>query len=688
MKKLIFILFILLLGYGHCQNIDSLKQRLASDISNFSKFQTSGILVKYLLQQNPVKAQKYADNQLRLADNDSTKAIAHMNLGLTFDYQYNFSEAISNYHKSLAKYTLLDDSLGITRVLLNMGIVNYYKGDLDSSIFYYVKTLGMAERINETNLMSSALSNLGTIHRGLEEFDMALRYHLKSLKIEIKLGNRDGEASSYNNIALCYRGLKEYNKSLEFYNKCLEIRRKDNDSPGMAIVLTNIGQLYYFKKEFKKSLTYNLEALSFENEIKNEIGVGESYVNIGDCYLELGNLKKSIEYLEKALITSEKFKTPDLLLATLEGLSEAYSKTNEFEKAFEANHRYSSLQDSLFKESRMKQVKELEVKYQTNQAEKENELLTKENVINNLQLVRQEEHKWNLYFGIALMLLILILVFYAYRNNRSSSKKLALRSKKIELMNGELQLKNKSITDSIVYAKRIQEAILPQDKFVKQSLPNSFILYKPKDIVSGDFYWMEQVEDSVLFAAVDCTGHGVPGAFMSIVGNNGLNRAVRENKNRNPEVILDVLNEYVIKAIQQQKADVKDGMDIALCNLNTKTNLLKYSGAFNPLYLIRDGVLKIYKGDRQPIGDARRQFTQKEIDLQKDDICYIFTDGYADQFGGIKDKKFNLKRFKRTLLDIHTFPLDYQREQLERIFEEWKGKKEQLDDICVIGFKV
>lgn len=259
--------------------------------------------------------------------------------------------------------------------------------------------------------------------------------------------------------------------------------------------------------------------------------------------------------------------------------------------------------------------------------------------------------------------------------------------------------KQKEITDSITYAKRIQDAILPSSDLIKRNLPLSFVLYKPKDIVAGDFYWLEPInEDEVIFAAADCTGHGVPGAMVSVVCNNALNRTVREFGITDPGKLLDKTRDLVVEQFEQSKteskdahgATIKDGMDIALCYLNKKTRALQFAGANNPIWIIRNGELIETKGDKQPIGkfDPSTPFTTSKIQMQKDDRVYIFSDGYADQFGGEKGKKFKSSSMKKLLIQIHQEPINVQLEKLENNFESWKGTFEQLDDVCVIGFQI
>lgn len=256
----------------------------------------------------------------------------------------------------------------------------------------------------------------------------------------------------------------------------------------------------------------------------------------------------------------------------------------------------------------------------------------------------------------------------------------------------EVVEKNKEITDSINYAKRIQVAILPPEKLIKQFLPDSFILYKPKDIVAGDFYWMEKVEDLIVFAAADCTGHGVPGAMVSVVCHNALNRSVREFSLIEPGEILDKTRELVIKQFEKSEEEVKDGMDIALCVLNVKSRELKYAGANNPLWIVKPEVEELFeiKGDKQPIGKYAeiKEFSTHRLNLNKGDLIFLFTDGFADQFGGPKGKKFKYKTFKNLLLNNKGLSVNEQLAIYDESFEAWKGDLEQLDDVCVIGVRV
>jgi len=289
------------------------------------------------------------------------------------------------------------------------------------------------------------------------------------------------------------------------------------------------------------------------------------------------------------------------------------------------------------------------------------------------------------------------------------SEQFNLMVQKLEHSYHEIVEQKKDLEDSIHYAQRIQNAILPPNQLRESILPNSFVLYKPKDIVSGDFYWMDEKDNKTLFSVVDCTGHGVPGAFMSIVGYNGLNRAVGDHNKTTPGEILDDLNDSVTGTLRQQEDQnaVKDGMDLALCSIDLKSRILQYAGANNPLYVIRsckephiegreititndEYNLFEYKADKQPIGSylEHSKFTTHTIQLLKDDAVYIFSDGFADQFGGERGKKFKYKPFKQLLLNNQQKPLNIQQDLLDEAIEKWRGELEQIDDICIIGMRV
>lgn len=312
--------------------------------------------------------------------------------------------------------------------------------------------------------------------------------------------------------------------------------------------------------------------------------------------------------------------------------------------------------------------------------------------------ISEELLSFYLFIGTFSSMIICFFVIWYFRNINQEYENIILEknerlvdsNKQINLQKIKIEIKNKEVTDSINYASRIQKAILPNKTKINDLLPNNFILYKPKDIVAGDFYWIEKIDACLIIAAGDCTGHGVPGAMVSVVCHNALNRAVKEFNKTEPDKILNKTKELVIESLEQGEEEVYDGMDIALCSLDLSSNLLQYSGANNPLFLIRNKELHITSADRQPIGKYlnSKPFTNNKINLLKGDSIYIFTDGYADQFGGPKGKKLKLKKFKELLINNVEQPMSEQKKIIESAFENWKGDMEQIDDVCVIGIKI
>jgi len=298
-------------------------------------------------------------------------------------------------------------------------------------------------------------------------------------------------------------------------------------------------------------------------------------------------------------------------------------------------------------------------------------------------------------YGVLLVSFIFLLVLIQTRTLVKTRK--LLREKEqaiefIELQKVELELKDKNITDSLIYAQRIQEALLPSESYFRRHFEDSFILFKPKDIVSGDFYWIGEKNDKVFVVAADCTGHGVPGALMSMIGLNLIETTINEDNIEIPSRILEVMNKGLEKTFSREKnigTIIRDGMDIGLCVIDRKRKKVEYAGAFFPLYLIRDDSLIEMAADKIIIGmnPEGLQYTDHEIDLLDDDIFYIFSDGYVDQFGGSENKKFMYRRFRYLLMTIHNFPVDDQKAIMEENIRTWMGTNEQVDDMMVIGFR-
>lgn len=599
-------------------------------------------------------------------------------------------------------------------------------GETDNAFKEMEKVIKEAEAYNDSSLLASIYNQYGVLHRQTSNFSEAMKYFTKAIKIAEEIGREYDAAGSYNNIAIIYNSQGDTSKALEYFKYAIEIYKKDVNKTNYAKLLVNTAIIYTHKKEYNKALEMTNEAMEIWVKMDKKAAIGETYSCLADIYDAMGDDKNAFKYLNKSLeirtalnnrrgiaesygrLGNFYFKqkqyhlaipilekaigmAKEFLLLELEKeshnlLYKIYKEKKDYQSALQSLNNYLVIKDSLFNTENLKTIELLKNKLDKEKSERELELTNIKLKNSELELNKQKQ-KFIFSIGASALLICIVLLIIAQQ----------IKSKRInKILNDKNRLieeKNKSITDSINYAKRIQSAILPSLKSVELVLPESFILYKPKDIVAGDFYWFEKNENSVLYAAADCTGHGVPGAMVSVVCNNALNRSVREFNLTEPGKILDKTRELVVQEFSKSDEDVKDGMDISICNLDVSSKnqiTLKWAGANNPLWIIRNNKLIEYKPDKQPIGKTVNPipFITQLIPLSKNDTIYIFTDGYADQFGGEKGKKFKTARLKELLLSIGHKTLKEQEFILNTVFETWKGKNEQVDDVCIIGVRV
>ncbi len=736
------------------------------------------------------------------APNDSVKVAALVNLdAIIYHYDYELDEELNLEIASICKSNLakkpssfFDKELSNASTIL--GNIEADKGNLARASNYYYQSMEILERLSDRNGLSAAYINLGMLHNDQKEYRAALSYYFKALANRDSIANPSTIGNCLNNIGVAYDGLKMIDSSLYYHKLTYKYRDSIGDYANAVGSLNNLASIYLIKNDLDTALSYYLKAYERNIELNNLPWQSINLTNIGLVYMEKHNFQKAIEYANKAIAISEQTENKINLRDAQSLAYSAYKEIGDYAKALMNFEAFISTRDSIMSEENQKELirQQYAYEYEKQAAEdsvksaeeakvKDAQLAAEqaENKQHKLEAKQQEQQKYFLFGGLGLALLFGGFIFNRFRVTSKQKGIIEEQKQKVDEAYGELEEKNTEILDSINYAKRIQSAILPPSKLVKEYLSNSFVLYKPKDIVAGDFYWMEVVKESgnstpsnspkggepelpvdpkplskdieefdntILFAAADCTGHGVPGAMVSVVCNNGLNRSVREHGLIEPGQILDKTREIVISEFEKSVEEVKDGMDIALCSLSfamsrkqkqsgsgnqiEKQNvsdsldsiqsetqahsasaeatgdtqtvsdysaMLKYAGAHNPLWIIRKTVsaetgesfaLEEVKAEKQPIGkyDEPLPYTTHKIKLNGGDSFYIFSDGYADQFGGEKGKKFKAANFKRLLLSIQSESMERQRELIDEAFEKWKGELEQLDDVCVIGVRV
>ncbi|MCC7302853.1 MAG: tetratricopeptide repeat protein [Bacteroidia bacterium] len=684
-----------------------------------------------VMQGKPTRGVYYAKEALYLArqfKDDSARANAWHSTGTAYIYFPDYYEASIYLDSALQMRTSLNDTLGCAKTLNNLGLANFNEGEYRKAIDFYSRSIEKRKQSGDLKGIVNSLMGIGNSYRSIGEFEEAYKYFNEGLHYAEQLKDDDQIATAYINIAILYSDQKRYSEALVYQLDALEIKQKSGSKKSIASALSNVGTTYMNLKNYGEALHFLLQSLKIREEINDQKGMGTTCNNIAELFLAMGEYKKAQEYCERSLqiredmgdrpgIAStlsnlatiyeklgriqdaintlehsreifEELESKTLLVSAYKALSALYAKQNNYKLAWEYQVKYADLNDTLFQEDTFRQMAELQTKYDSEKQKKQLELLEKDN-----QLKEQKaRNTWYLLMAFGIAALIIGYILYTrYKLKQKANEKLSQAYREIEE-------KNKDITDSIIYAKRIQEAVLPSDEQVKTAMPDSFVLYKPKDIVSGDFYWIEKVKALSIFAAVDCTGHGVPGAFLSMVGNSLLNQMVFERGLTQPAEILNNLNaalqETLLKGVEGQ--EVKDGMDVALCAYDPASRTLQFAAAFNPMFIARckNGKYEMeeVKADKISIGISdsaeKQHFRDYATVLHPGDCVYIFTDGFADQFGGQEGKKFKYGRFKEILRQIAEFPAPQQKAKLHKEFEEWKMGYDQVDDVLIIGFKV
>lgn len=692
---------------------------------------------------------------------------------------YDMDMADSLVQEIYAASERLGDELGTSIGLHHEGVLKFIRDeDYYGAIEFFEQALEIRERHQETTMVQQAMSNMGNAYLMAEDYDAALEHYFKSLEIveslpdtinkdrarltfalnfgliymrqdnfvEAKSAYRNAvhyaklidspraEAKALNYLGLCLKYVDSLDAAIAVFYEAEAISEEIGDDRNLTELYNNLGETFVKRGEYDQGLVYHLKSLAMDSALDSRGGIAISLKCVAAVHNLKGNYREGLKTAELSLLAMQKTDHPLLRWESHQVIADAYKGLGNYQKAYENQLLAMQLHDSMMSSRNTKLLDEAQAKYVQQRQKNEVIKLKKQQAEERAEQMlkdEQEASKWQLvYWGAGLGAVILILISVSLgaqrRNNRrlkeqqeviqSKNDDLESANHEITRQRDEIEEKSKDILDSIHYAKRIQDVILPSDELMAQMLPQSFVFYQPKDIVSGDFYWLMDREDEVLVAAVDCTGHGVPGAMVSVVGHNGLNRAVKEFGLREPAEILEKLHELVEETFTAKASTgVRDGMDMALMAISKKTHegkcTVKFAGANNPVYVVKqagakglklndeqllphetdaNGVLYAIKTDPQPVGPfhAHQPFTQKEIEVEQGDLLYLFSDGFADQFGGEKGKKFKYKNFRRLLLDGAFKPVDQQKEQLQTFFNEWKGSLEQLDDVCVIGIRV
>ncbi|MFN8255144.1 MAG: tetratricopeptide repeat protein [Bacteroidales bacterium] len=646
------------------------------------------------------------------------------NLGLVKELKGDFELALENYNKSLGINQKIKNALGEASAYNNIGNILQKQGNYSSSIEYYMKVLKIQEDLNDKAGIGDVLNNIGALYEKQNAYNEAIKNYQKALSLFISINDKPKSAMVLSNIGYILEQQKQYPDALEYYKQSLKIRQEFGDKQGIATVYLNTGNVLKAQNKLSEAFQNYKDSYNLYNEIGNKYGIIQVKIAMADYYLSLNKGQHAIDQIE-TLVKNEKILPADLSQSYYI-LSKAYANVQNFNLAYKYQGLYIELKDSLENEQNVKKLLQIQLKFEFDKKQKELEIIREKQRLNDMVALNNRNLVIFILF-ICMMAFILIglLIYRSYKIKKQDNLILEIQKKEIQEKNSKLQLyqeellsqnenlenqkalvmkhrdeisdQNQKITDSIQYAKRIQNSILSPDHLFSNVFSDYFIFYQPKDIVSGDFYWLKEGDNLVYLAVADCTGHGVPGAFMSLLGISFLNEIVESGISGSAE-ILSRIREKIKSTLHYSsgRQESKDGMDIALCVIDKKKKELKFSGAYHSIYMLKNEgsekpeIVEI-RGDKMPVGahyKEDKKFTEHKLKISPADKFYLFTDGFIDQFGGAYDRKFLPKRFKEILINNGHEKMEIQKQELIQNLKSWMEEGEQIDDILVLGFSI
>ena len=662
-----------------------------SGVHNMSKFFSTlffTLLCVHVLCKN--RTIDSLSNSIKICTNPSQRITLLCELSEKYTEIGEFDRGGVLANEALVLATARKEEKGTALAYYTHSRLYQYLGDYSKALSYHFKALPLFEKLNAYENLGWTYLNMGIIYNAQHNYHKAIEYEKKSLIYFKKANSKKGEAYSYLNMSIACIPLRKLDTALMYMQISRKICLQINDLRGLGYVLNNIADIYKVQGLYDKALQCNLECIELRKAEDDKMDLAYCYANVGTLYV----LKKDLYEAKKYLLLSEdyakKLGARLVLRRTYLYLSKLDSLQGNYKGAYEYYKLYSHYQDLLSNEENGRKAIELQAMYEQEKKDKEIQVLKREQEKQNI-IAEDSQQKLIIIILSVLAGLITVIAF-----SMSLYKRVGLLRRQKSIISKQKERsdeQHKRIKDSILYARRIQRALLTSEDYIKAHLNlEFFIYYQPKDIVSGDFYWATQHQGKFYLITADCTGHGVPGAFMSLLNISILNELIVEKNLSSPAQILNHQRKHIIKALNPSGTEnSKDGMDCVLCKFDLDNTKLTFSAANNPLWLIRNNSLQEFKGDKMPVGkhlDAEKDFTEYSVDLENGDMIYTFTDGIVDQFGGDLEKKFKQRQLTDLLMEIHVLPVEQQKEKIEKAFNEWKGSKEQTDDVLIIGVKL
>lgn len=704
------------------ENNDTSKINMLFKVSDFYHYQERdyGLSEKYMLE-----AKKVAE---------ATKKpglIAHTYnaIGSYYRNSSHYSEALKYHHDALNISRQLADSSQVAHSYNNIGVVYRRLDNHAMAAENHIEALRIAEMCGDSFSISVSCNSLGNIFSLNGRYDEAIVYFNKALDISTKSNNKLGMAMNYNNIGEVYEFKHDYKAARELYARSLEMNREIHNQQGIAICYNCLGKIALYEGNARLAYNYFKAAVDIDKQLNNKRYLADGYVNMAKATIALKKYDEAKSIIDKGFGLAKEINSLRHLQTSCENLSNYYVALGIYDLGYRYLQLSAIYKDSILNEKSSRIIASMQALYESEKSESEIKILRQEQEIKNQQFAKQRVRNYMLLSGIAILTALIVGIYISLHNKRRRNRLLSRQIVEIEQKNSKLaeqkeeitaqkediikkkeliEIKNENlerayrtietyvlnITDSIRYAEKIQESIQPTLPQIKSHFADTVIFNRPKDIVSGDFYWLYHTPDRLFFALSDCTGHGVPGAFMSIIGIDLLNQAVRQNRLTESDKILSFVNSQLINRLRKTDNDriLMDSMDIAICVLDIKTKMLSFSGTLIPIIAVRNGQIDEIKPDVYSLGSIFRinamDFKTQTIQLKPNDWLYISSDGYFDQIGGAQKLKYQRNRFKELAKHLALHSGDTQQELLTADFNAWIGSNEQIDDVLVWGLKI
>ncbi|MCE3227356.1 MAG: protein serine/threonine phosphatase [Bacteroidetes bacterium] len=665
--------------------------------------------------QDTVRANRLINLAMELVyNNENKKGMDYANEAMTLSKKLNFEKGIATcyriygrdfndkseydkatemFNESISRFTKIGLKRELATVYGDLGNTCYYKGIFHQSIENFLKALKILESLNEKADVAGYSMNIGIIYDKIGERDKAIEYYERSLKTSREIGHQQGIANAYANIAIVYSNKKELKKALEFHKKALQINETIKRPYSLWNAYFNVGSSFEMLGQNDSALIYIKKAEELSHKINNPSVKVRTQELLSMVYIKTGknNIAEPLLVSDKKLLDS--INSLELKSRNSLNFSNLYNGTGDYKKSLAYYKLYDSIEKEIFNDDNNRKVLQQQAEFAYEKKAVADSLKTvEERKIVAVQLEQERTQRIALYGGVGLLGLFGAFMFNRFRVTSRQKKVIEQKEKETDHQKRIIEEKHKEITDSINYAERIQRSFLATRELLDENLEDYFVFFKPKDVVSGDFYWASELSNgNFAYICADSTGHGVPGAIMSILNISSLERSIETKTN--PAEIINETRKIIIERLKKDGSTDggKDGMDASLIILNKEKNKLYYAAANNPVWILRDAQIIELDPDKMPIGkhDKDNQpFIAREFELKKGDLIYSLTDGFPDQFGGPKGKKYKYANMKNFLLSIMNLSMSEQKEKLHSEFESWRGSLEQVDDVCVIGVRI